>query len=124
MKRFLWILAVLVLMFPVTVYAGVMDVLTTLKNAASTGNLITGLFIVILAWVFKAVSNDKIYGFVTAFFSKLGIVCALGLSRYKFTAPLWNKYIEPWLIDFIQNTVGAAVNGFIAGMRSDNPPEG
>lgn len=103
-----------------TASAGVKEVLGTLKDAASTGNLIAGLAVVILAWIFKTIPNDKIYGIVTAVFTKLGIAATLGLSRFKFTAPLWNKYIEPWVIDFIDNTIGAAVKGFIAGLRSDN----
>ncbi len=117
MRRTLLFIAMFLLAFAVPAFAGILG---TLKDAASTGNLITGLVVVILAWVFKAIPNDKIYGFVTAVFNKLGIACTLGLTRYKFTAPLWNKYIEPWIIDFIDNTVGAAVAGLIAGMRSDN----
>lgn len=119
MKRILWIFAVLMIC-AVPAYAGILG---TLKDAASTGNLIAGLAVVILAWIFKTIPNQKIYDFVAHFFNKLGVLCTLGISKYKFTAPLWNKYIEPWVVDFIDNTVGAAVKGFIAGLRSDNPPE-
>ena len=130
MKRFpnpfnvFFALILLLVAFAAPVYAGVMSVLNTMKDAATTGNLWTGLAVLVIAWVFKAIPNAKIYGFFEALFSKLGTVCTLGLSKFKFTAPLWNKYIEPWVIDFITNTIGAAVNGFIAGLRSDTPPEG
>jgi len=123
MKRFIWIFALLMVCFAGSAFAGIMGVLGTLKNAATTGNLWAGLAVIVIAWIFKAIPNAKIYGFIEALFNKLGTVCTLGLSKYKFTAPLWNKYIEPWIVDFIENTVGAAVKGFIAGLRSDDTPE-
>ncbi len=121
MKRIFLILAVLMVCFAGIAQAGILG---TLKDAASTGNLVAGLAVVILAWIFKSIPNDRIYMFVSTFFNKLGTVCTLGLTKWKFSAPLWNKYIEPWIVDFIENSVGAAVKGFIAGLRSDTPPEG
>ena len=43
----------------------------------------------------------------------------LGLAQWKFTKGIWNKTVEPYFIDLIDNTVGAAVKGFIKGLRSD-----
>ena len=48
-----------------------------------------------------------------------GVACTLGLSKYKWTKKLWNKTVEPYFIDLIDNTAGAAVEGFIEGLRSD-----
>ncbi len=121
MKRTFWILVVLMLCFAGVAQAGILG---TLKDAASTGNLFAGLAVVILAWIFKSIPNQKIYDFVSHFFNKLGIVCTLGLTKWKWSAPVWQSTIEPWFIDFIENTVGAAVKGFIAGLRSDTTPEG
>ena len=44
----------------------------------------------------------------------------LGLGKWKLTKGIWNKTIEPWFIDLLDNIVASAVNGFIAGLRSDN----
>ena len=43
----------------------------------------------------------------------------LGLGKWKFTKNIWNATIEPYFIDLVDNTVGAAVKGFIKGLRSD-----
>ncbi len=119
MKRFI-ALFVLFMAFAAPAFAGIMEVLGTLKDAATAGNIFIGAAVLAIAWVFKAIPNDKIYNFVKALFTKLGTVCTLGLAKWKWSAPLWNKYVEPWVIDFIENTVGAALSGFIAGLRVDN----
>jgi len=100
-----------------TAYAGVMEVV---KALSTSGGLWAGLGAVVLLFVFKAIPNDKLYGNVKGFTRGLGITVTLGLSKWAYTAPLWNKTIEPWLVDFIENTVGAAVAGLIEGLRSDN----
>ena len=43
----------------------------------------------------------------------------LKLSKMKWTKDLWNATVEPYFIDLIDNTVGAFINGFINGLRSD-----
>jgi Flp pilus assembly pilin Flp len=103
-----------------TVFAGVMEVV---KAVATAPTLIIGLVTVVLLYIMKAIPNDKIYGIVKGFFNKLGIACTLGLNRYPFTAPFWEAYVEPWFIDLLKNTVGAAVDGFIAGLQTNNKPE-
>ena len=48
-----------------------------------------------------------------------GKVMTLGLSKWKFTKGIWNKTIEPWFVDLLDNFVGSAVRGFIKGLRVD-----
>ena len=43
----------------------------------------------------------------------------LGLSQWKFTKGIWNKTVEPFFIDLVDNFVGGALRGFIKGLRSD-----
>ena len=43
-----------------------------------------------------------------------------GLSKWVWTKKLWNKTIEPYFIDLIDNVVGGALRGFVKGLRSDN----
>ena len=41
-------------------------------------------------------------------------------NKWKLTRALWNKTIEAYFIDLIDNIIGGALEGFIAGLRSDN----
>ena len=73
----------------------------------------------LMLWVLKKVPNDKIYNSVESLFKGLGVAMTLGLGKWSITKKFWNGTIEPWAIDLIQNTVGAAVSGFVKGLRSD-----
>ncbi len=102
-------------------FAGILqEIGTAAKTIASSGSLWAGLVALALVYIFKAIPNQKIYDFVLTFFQKLGIVMTLGLTKWKWSAPLWNVTIEPYFVDLIENIIGAAIKGFIAGLRSDN----
>tara|TARA_R100000808_G_C2152771_1_gene162442 strand:+ start:2432 stop:2716 length:285 start_codon:yes stop_codon:yes gene_type:complete len=73
----------------------------------------------LILWVLKKVPNEKIYNAVEKLFKGLGVAMTLGLGKFKLTKKYWNNTIEPWVIDLIENTVGAAVSGFVKGLRSD-----
>jgi hypothetical protein len=75
----------------------------------------------ILAWIMKRIPNDKIKAAVGGVAYRLGVALTLGLSKWKVTARFWDKYIEPWFIDLVDNVIGEAVREFIRGLRSDNP---
>ena len=64
--------------------------------------------------------HEKIKMYVGGFMYKLGVAMTLGLSKWKYTAKFWNKTIEPWFIDLIDNVVGEGIKQFIKGLRSDN----
>ena len=70
-------------------------------------------------WVLKRIPNEDIYSWVETGAYWAGTVMTLGLGKWRWTKGLWNSTIEPWFIDLIDNTVGAAVKGFIDGLRSD-----
>ena len=117
MKFKLWFTALALMLTATAAQAGVMSVL---KTAAGTGSLWAGLAVIVLLYVFKQIPNENIYNKVKGFCRGVGVTVTLGLGKWKYTAPLWNATIEPWIIDLIDNTVGAAVEGFILGLRSDN----
>ena len=48
-----------------------------------------------------------------------GTALTLGLSKWKWTKKIWNKTIEPYFVDLLNNTVKAACDGFIKGLKSD-----
>tara|TARA_R110002012_G_scaffold55981_2_gene142997 strand:- start:535 stop:813 length:279 start_codon:yes stop_codon:yes gene_type:complete len=70
-------------------------------------------------WVLKRIPNKDIYKWVETGAYWAGSVMTLGLGKWKLTKDLWNATIEPYFIDLVDNTVGAAVKGFIDGLRSD-----
>lgn len=87
-----------------------------LNNAGMLGG---GGITAIVLWVLKKVPNEKIYNSVETVFESIGRICTLNLSRWKFSKKYWNV-IEDWLIDLIDNVFGAAVQGLIKGLKSDN----
>ena len=74
----------------------------------------------IALFILKKIPNDKICAFVEGSFEKLGILMTAGLTKFWATKALWNKTIEPYFIDLIDNVVGGALRGLIKGLRSDN----
>jgi len=71
----------------------------------------------VLAWIFKKIPNEKISKNVEKFFYGLGVAVTLGASK---KLKIYNKTVEPFLVDLIDNVIGSAVRGFIKGLRSDN----
>ena len=73
----------------------------------------------IVLYILKKVPNKEICAWVESICYTMGKVMTLGLSKWKFTKGIWNKTIEPWFIDLIDNFIGSAVRGFIKGLRVD-----
>ena len=86
------------------------NVTTIVAGTATTGVL----------WVLKRIPNEDIKINVSKAFEKLGTIITLGVSKWPYTKDIWNKTIEPWFIDLVDNVVGGALEGFIKGLRSDN----
>jgi len=74
----------------------------------------------VLLWVFKRIPNQKLYDLVENLSFALGSLLTLRMSKMRLTKQLWNKTIEPYFVDLVDNTIGAFVKGFISGLRSDN----
>jgi len=82
-----------------------------------------GVGVVIVGWLLKRIPNEKIKLVVGKVGYHLGVVITLGLSKWRFTAKIWNKIVEPYFVDLIDNVIGEFVKEFIRGLRSDNPKE-
>ena len=74
----------------------------------------------IALFILKKIPNEKICAFMEGSFEKLGILMTAGLTNFWATKKLWNKTIEPYFIDLIDNVVVGALRGLIKGLRSDN----
>ena len=70
-------------------------------------------------WLLKKIPNEDLYSWVETGAYWAGAFMTLGLGKWKLTKKIWNSTVEPWFIDLVDNTVGAAVEGFIKGLRSD-----
>ena len=98
--------------------SGAGDVVGGVVGGAVSSSIavLVGLVIVILN---KIIPNEKTYAFFNAFGERLGVLITLTMSRWKWTAGIWNKTIEPYFIDLINNTVVSFINGVIKGLRHD-----
>ena len=74
----------------------------------------------IALWVLKKIPNTKIYDTVRTVCYTAGTEMTLGLAKWSWSKKIWNQTVEPYFIDLLENTVGAAINGFIDGLKSDN----
>tara|TARA_R110000824_G_scaffold176451_5_gene355453 strand:+ start:3345 stop:3623 length:279 start_codon:yes stop_codon:yes gene_type:complete len=83
------------------------------------GLLLGGGSSAVALWLLKRIPNEDLYSWVRTGAYCAGTAMTLGLSKWKFTKKIWNATIEPYFIDLLDNTVGAAVKGFIKGLRSD-----
>ena len=72
-----------------------------------------------LAWVLKKIPNDTIKDKVGKLMYVAGVACTLGLAKWSLTKKVWNKVVEPWFIDLLDNVVVTGLNKFIEGLRSD-----
>ena len=86
----------------------------------NTGLLAGGGTAGIILWVLKKVPNESICEMVETLFYGLGKAMTLGLSKWSVSRQFWNKTIEPWFIDLMDNVIGGAVRGFIKGLRVDD----
>ena len=87
--------------------------------ANNAGLLMGGTGGGIVLYILKKIPNEEICAWVEGFTFMAGRFMTLGLSQWKFTKDIWNKTIEPYFIDLVDNFVGSAVRGFIKGLRVD-----
>ena len=85
----------------------------------NTGLIAGGGATGIVLWVLKKVPNKEIANIVETFFYGCGKALTLGMSKWRFTRQFWNKTIEPWFIDLVDNVIGGAIRRFIRGLRAD-----
>ena len=85
----------------------------------NAGLLIGGTGGGIVLYVLKKIPNKEICAWVEGLCFTAGRIMTLGLSQWKITKGKWNKTVEPFFIDLVDNFIGGALRGFIRGLRSD-----
>ena len=87
-------------------------------NAVSYAGV--GLLGLAVAWGLKRVPNDALKAKLGAFMYGAGVTCTLGLAKWKWTKGIWNKVVEPWVVDAVDNILVTGISKFVEGLRSDN----
>ena len=90
------------------------------EQFANFTTIIGGGSAAIVLWILKKIPNEDLYSWVETGAYWTGSFMTLGLAKFKFSKKIWNSTIEPYFVDLVENTVGAAINGFIKGLKSDN----
>ena len=88
--------------------------MSTLQYAAG------GIGAVAVAWVLKRIPNKTIKAKFGMMMYGVGVACTLGMGKWKYTKRFWNKTVEPYFVDLLDNLVGHGLAEFIRGLRSDN----
>jgi hypothetical protein len=117
-NRTVAITVLFILAFAVCAQAGILDVVKD-TVLGSTTSIIVWVIATVLGVVMKVIPNEKIKAVVGGLMYGLGVTVTAGLSKWPWTAPIWNKTIEPFVIDLIDNTIVHGAAQFIKGMRSD-----
>ena len=86
----------------------------------NTGLVVGGGTSAIVLWVLKKIPNEHICSVIETACESLGRVMTLGLNKWSMTKKVWNKTIETWFIDLVDNIFGSMIRGFIKGLRSDD----
>ena len=79
-----------------------------------------GIAVVASAWVLKRIPNNTIKAKVGRWMYGLGVTVTLGMAKWKYTKAIWNKVVEKYFIDLIDNVLVTGLAKFIEGMRRDN----
>ena len=79
-----------------------------------------GAVAVVVAFVLKKIPNATIKAKLGVVMYSAGVACTLGLAKFKWTKKVWNKTIEPYIVDAIDNIVSHGIQQFVRGLRSDN----
>ena len=73
-----------------------------------------------VAFALKKIPNATIKAKLGVVMYSAGVACTLGLAKFKWTKKVWNKTIEPYIGDAIDNLVSHGIQEFVRGLRSDN----
>ena len=87
---------------------------STLQYAAG------GIGAVAVAWILKKIPNKRIKAQIGMITYGMGVTCTLGMGKWRYTKAFWNKTIEPYFVDLLDNVISHGLAEFIRGLRSDN----
>ncbi len=74
----------------------------------------------VAGYVLKRIDNKWVYKPIYGACYSLGCIITLGLSKWAITKVIWNKTIEPFVVDLLENILNAVKDGLLGGLHSDN----
>ena len=95
-------------------------IIDTIKDFVTAPSIFIAAGAVVIGYVLKRIPNDKIQKIIGNAAYAFGVLITGGLSKFRWSAPFWNKIIEPYFIDLLDNVAGTFIKDFIKGLRSDN----
>ena len=108
----------------IVVFFLVANVFTNAVNyiSALPGEAIGGIITLVVVYLLKLIPNEKLQVASEKIMYGLGVAVTLGMSKIKLTwfKVLWQKTIEAYVVDLINNVIVHGIQGFIRGLRSDN----
>ena len=97
-----------------------MEFLISKLGGQALGYVGGGIGGAVVLWLMKRIPNDRIKAKVGSMGYYLGVSLTLGLSKWSITRKFWNKTIEPYFVDLMDNCVSHFIKHFIVGLRSEN----
>lgn len=114
------ILCAMAILIASTAYAGVLSTIVGLVPG-SAGSIVAWAIGALVVVINKVIPNSVMKAIFIKIGQGLGVTITLGMSTWSWTKPIWNKTIEPFFIDLIDNIPIAILQGLILGMKTDNP---
>lgn len=100
-----------------SILAWIMNNIFAIIGVAGIG----GLLGIILKKYVTGKAVDKIGALCYEAGYYIGRIVTLGLATWKYTKPVWNKIIEPYVILLLKSTLKELLCGLVKGLESDNP---
>jgi len=95
-------------------------IISAVVGFLTSGNILFGIGSAVVLYLLKRAKNEKVRGFFKVICKAPGVLLTTMMTSNKLTGAIWNKAIEPFFIDLIDNIVGGAMEGFFEGLHSDN----
>lgn len=79
-----------------------------------------GLAALISGYALKRIDNKWVYKPIYGVCYGVCVAVTLGASKWPYIGKAWNKTIEPFVIDLLDNILSAVKDGCFDGLHSDN----
>ena len=84
------------------------------------GGMMAGAGALLIAYILKKIDNKWVYNPIYTACYGVGVLCTVGLSKWTWTRGIWNKTVEPFIVDLLDNIISAIRDGLFEGLHSDN----
>ena len=79
-----------------------------------------GVGVLVLGYILKKIDNKWVYKPIYGVCYAACVAITLGASKWPYIGAVWNKTVEPFIIDLLDNILSAIKAGCLAGLHSYN----